>query len=132
MGQPAAKEGDSITGMDVHWINVSNVPTTCVFDFNGLIDENLSPNVNIMKKRAAVIGSTAEKSSGHTPDPPPSPFIKTPINKAEIITGSSSVNINGKAAARNGDIANTCNDINGVPKDLPNGTVNASGTVMIG
>jgi uncharacterized Zn-binding protein involved in type VI secretion len=38
------------------------------------------------------------------------------------------VKINGKAAARMGDMAETCND----PSDLPVGTVIASGTVMIG
>ena len=36
--------------------------------------------------------------------------------------------INGKAAARNGDIVETCND----PSDLPVGKIIAVGTVMIG
>jgi uncharacterized Zn-binding protein involved in type VI secretion len=38
------------------------------------------------------------------------------------------VHINGKPAARMGDMAQTCND----PADLPAGTVIASGTVLIG
>jgi uncharacterized Zn-binding protein involved in type VI secretion len=38
------------------------------------------------------------------------------------------VKINGKMAARNGDMALTCND----PTDLPNGQVIAVGTVFIG
>jgi uncharacterized Zn-binding protein involved in type VI secretion len=38
------------------------------------------------------------------------------------------VKINGKMAARNGDIAETCND----PVDLPVGQVIAVGTVFIG
>jgi uncharacterized Zn-binding protein involved in type VI secretion len=38
------------------------------------------------------------------------------------------VTINGKAAARAGDTAETCND----PTDLPVGTVLAVSTVMIG
>jgi uncharacterized Zn-binding protein involved in type VI secretion len=42
--------------------------------------------------------------------------------------GSASVKIGGKAAARNGDTANTCNH----PGDLPVGTVIASGSVFIG
>jgi uncharacterized Zn-binding protein involved in type VI secretion len=42
--------------------------------------------------------------------------------------GSSTVFINGKAAARNGDTALTCND----PADLPAGTIIATGTVFIG
>jgi uncharacterized Zn-binding protein involved in type VI secretion len=42
--------------------------------------------------------------------------------------GSTTVMINGKQAARNGDTAMTCND----PADMPVGTVIAVGTVMIG
>ena len=42
--------------------------------------------------------------------------------------GSATVKINGKAAARNGDPALTCND----PADAPVGTVVAVGTVLIG
>jgi len=42
--------------------------------------------------------------------------------------GSLTVFINGKAAARNGDTALTCND----PADMPVGKVVAVGTVMIG
>jgi uncharacterized Zn-binding protein involved in type VI secretion len=42
--------------------------------------------------------------------------------------GSTTVLINGKPAARNGDTALTCND----PADLPAGTVVAVGTVNIG
>ncbi|NTV64026.1 MAG: hypothetical protein HGA65_10895, partial [Oscillochloris sp.] len=49
-------------------------------------------------------------------------------NKATIKFGSQTVKINGKAAARNGDKANTCND----PADMPVGTVIAVGTVFIG
>jgi uncharacterized Zn-binding protein involved in type VI secretion len=42
--------------------------------------------------------------------------------------GSPTVLINDKPAARNGDIAMTCND----PVDAPLGTVIATGSVMIG
>jgi uncharacterized Zn-binding protein involved in type VI secretion len=51
-----------------------------------------------------------------------------PSNKATIQLGSATVMIGGKAAARNGDIALTCND----PSDLPAGTVVAVSTVAIG
>ncbi|HEX6861339.1 MAG TPA: PAAR domain-containing protein, partial [Thermoanaerobaculia bacterium] len=51
-----------------------------------------------------------------------------PANKGTVKMGSATVKINGKAAARNGDAAETCND----PADLPVGTVVAAGTVMIG
>ncbi|HLB69445.1 MAG TPA: PAAR domain-containing protein, partial [Candidatus Methanoperedens sp.] len=55
-------------------------------------------------------------------------FSKPPSNQATIQMGSLTVKINGKMAARNGDVAMTCND----PVDLPSGTVIAAGTVMIG
>ena len=42
--------------------------------------------------------------------------------------GSQTVKINGKSAARNGDVATTCHD----PVDLPVGTVIGAGTVLIG
>ena len=48
--------------------------------------------------------------------------------KATITVGSQTVKINGKAAARMGDTAKTCND----PADAPVGTVIAAGTVLIG
>ena len=53
---------------------------------------------------------------------------RSPSNSATILAGSATVQINGKAAARMGDMAQTCND----PADLPAGTVIASGTVLIG
>jgi len=42
--------------------------------------------------------------------------------------GSTTVKINGKMAARSGDMVMTCND----PVDLPIGKVIAVGTVLIG
>lgn len=71
-------------------------------------------------------GSTATNSPAHAPQG--GPFQKPPANRATIQTGSSSVLINGKAAARSGDTALTCND----PADLPAGSVVAAGTVLIG
>ena len=51
-----------------------------------------------------------------------------PANKGTIQLGSATVLIGGKPAARNGDIALTCND----PSDLPVGQVVAVSTVLIG
>jgi uncharacterized Zn-binding protein involved in type VI secretion len=45
-----------------------------------------------------------------------------------VISGSTTVLINGKAAARHGDTAQTCND----PVPMPVGTVVATSTVLIG
>jgi uncharacterized Zn-binding protein involved in type VI secretion len=77
---------------------------------------------------AATVDSTADNLPPHIPTPPGTTFQKPPANKATIKLGSPTVKINGKMAARNGDMAMTCND----PADLPVGTVVAVGTVMIG
>lgn len=133
MGQPAAKQGDQIMATDIHIVMVpappgSPVPTPLPHPFSGIINGGLSSDVNIMGKPAAVVGSTADNTPPHLPTPPGTTFQKPPTNKATIQLGSSTVLINGKGAARNGDMALTCND----PADQPLGTVIAVGTVFIG
>ncbi|HEY5956247.1 MAG TPA: PAAR domain-containing protein, partial [Polyangiaceae bacterium] len=96
--------------------------------FTGMLNGGLSSDVNIMGKPAATVDSTADNSPAHIPTPPGTAFQKPPTNKATIKLGSSTVKINGKMAARNGDMAMTCND----PSDMPVGTVIAVGTVLIG
>jgi uncharacterized Zn-binding protein involved in type VI secretion len=81
-----------------------------------------------MKMPAATVDSTADNTPPHIPTPPGTSFQSPPANKATIKVGSPTVKINGKMAARNGDIAETCND----PADLPIGQVVASGSVLIG
>ena len=102
------------------------IPTPLPNPFTGMIDGNVSSNVKIMGMPAATMGSTATNLPPHVPQG--GPFQKPPSNKATIKMGSTTVKINGKMAARNGDMAMTCND----PADLPVGTVVAVGTVMIG
>jgi uncharacterized Zn-binding protein involved in type VI secretion len=130
MGQPAAKQGDQITAVDTHIILIPSpggaVPTPLPHSFTGVINGNLSPNVMIMGLPAATQGSTADNVPPHIPQG--GPFQRPPSNRGLIITGSASVLINGKPAARNGDSAMTCND----PADLPVGAVVAAGTVLIG
>jgi uncharacterized Zn-binding protein involved in type VI secretion len=93
-----------------------------------VLNGGLSPNVNIMGQPAATVDSTADNSPPHIATPPGTSFQTPPADRGTIMLGSQTVNINGKAAARNGDIAETCND----PADLPVGNVVAVGTVMIG
>lgn len=130
MGQPAAKQGDTITAIDTHIIMIPSpggpVPTPLPHPFNGLINGNLSTNVRVMGMNAATVGSTADNIPPHIPQG--GPFQRPPTNKGQIISGSMTVMINGKPAARAGDTAMTCND----PVDLPVGTVVAVGTVMVG
>jgi uncharacterized Zn-binding protein involved in type VI secretion len=96
--------------------------------FTGQLTGGLSGDVNIMGKPAATVDSTADNSPAHIATPPGTAFQKPPSNKGTIKTGSATVHINGKMAARNGDTAMTCND----PADLPVGQVTAVGTVLIG
>ena len=133
MGQPAAKQGDQIVATDTHIVMVPApaappVPTPLPHPFTGIIGGDLSGDVNIMGMPAATVDSTADNTPPHIPTPPGTAFQKPPANKATIKLGSPTVKINGKAAARNGDMAETCND----PADLPAGQVIAVGTVMIG
>jgi len=131
MGQPAAKQGDQITATDTHIILVpaaagAPVPTPTPLPFSGILQSNLSTNVQIMGQPAATVGSIANNTPPHIPIG--GSFSKPPSNMGQIIQGSATVFINGQPAARNGDPAMTCND----PVDLPVGTVVAVGTVLIG
>jgi len=130
MGQPAAKQGDQIVGVDTHIIMIPSpggpVPTPLPHPFSGLLDGSLSSDVKIMGMPAATLNSTATNTPPHITQG--GPFQVPPSNRGQIIMGSATVLINGKGAARNGDTANTCND----PADMPVGTVIAVGTVLIG
>ena len=130
MGQPAAKQGDRVTATDTHIIMVPSpggaVPTPTPHPFNGILSQNLSPNVNVEGRPAATVGSIALNTPPHVPQG--GPFQRPPSNQGRIQTGSATVFINGRAAARNGDTAMTCND----PADTPVGTVVATGTVSFG
>lgn len=128
MGQPAAKQGDRVTATDMHLIQPPGPtsPMLVPHPFTGIIDGGLSANVNITGRPAATVGSTATNTPAHVPQG--GTFVIPPANRAAIRMGSTTVNINGKMAARNGDLATTCND----PADLPLGTVVAAGAVMIG
>lgn len=128
MGQPAAKQGDRITAMDIHLIQPpgTSPPVPIPHPFSGIIDGGLSSSVNIESKAAATLNSTATNTPPHIPQG--GTFVNPPKNKGQIIMGSATVLINNKPAARAGDTALTCND----PVDLPVGTVVAQSTVFIG
>lgn len=131
MGQPAAKQGDRVTATDIHITLVPSppgapVPVPLPYQFNGIIDGSLSGDVKIEGRAAATVNSTATNTPPHVPQGVS--FATPPSNRATIFKGSLTVRINGKAAARSGDTALTCND----PTDLPGGQVVAQGTVNIG
>jgi uncharacterized Zn-binding protein involved in type VI secretion len=132
MGKPAAKQGDRITATDTHIVMVQDGPVTVPkpfpHPFTGIINGNISADVNIMGRAAATVDSSADNVPPHVPTPPGLAFQRPPANKASVKTGSQTVKINGKPAARHGDSAMTCND----PADLPVGAVVATATVNIG
>lgn len=132
MGQPAAKQGDQITAVDMHIVLVPSpggpVPTPLPHPFSGLINGNTSTNVNVMGMPAATLGSTADNMPPHLPTPPGTAFQIPPTNKGTIMRGSSTVMINGQPAARAGDLAQTCAD----PVPNMSAQIIAVGTVMIG
>jgi uncharacterized Zn-binding protein involved in type VI secretion len=132
MGQPAAKQGDQIVATDTPIVMVPSpggpVPTPLPHPFTGIVNGGLSSDVKIMGMPAATVDSIADNTPPHIPTPPGTAFQNPPANNATIKVGSATVNINGKPAARHGDIATTCND----PVELPVGTVVAAGTVLIG
>ncbi|MDX1413880.1 MAG: PAAR domain-containing protein [Candidatus Promineifilaceae bacterium] len=134
MTKPAAKEGDQVIALDTHIVMVpappgSPVPTPLPHPFAGILDGELGDNVEIEGMAAATVDSTATNQPSHIPMPPGVSFQSPPSNKATITQGSSSVEINGRAAARLGDVAETCND----PSDLEIGVVlGTAATVLIG
>lgn len=128
-GPFAAKQGDQIVGIDTHIIISAalGVPVPVPLPFNGTIDGSLSMNVMIEGRAAATVGSTGTNMPPHPPAG--GSFSKPPTNQGTIITGSMTVYINGKQAARAGDTAMTCND----PVDLPVSTVVVpASTVFVG
>jgi uncharacterized Zn-binding protein involved in type VI secretion len=130
MGQPAAKKSDQVVGTDTHIVMIPSpggpVPTPLPHPFAGMLDGQLSTDVNIEGKPAAVQGSTATNSPPHIPQG--GPFQSPPSNSGTVKAGSSTVFVNGKPLARNGDLVTTCND----PADAPVGTIIAVGQVLVG
>jgi uncharacterized Zn-binding protein involved in type VI secretion len=97
------------------------------FQFNGVINGELSDDVLIDGQPAAVQDSTAQNIPPHVPTG--GVFQRPPSNSGRIVSGSTTVLINGKPAARDGDTAMTCND----PSDAIIGAVEvARGSVEIG
>jgi uncharacterized Zn-binding protein involved in type VI secretion len=131
MGTAAAKYGDEIKATDTHMVVVPGPTPAQVLaphPFAAAIDGALSDNVRIHGCKAATVGSTATNREPHAPAAPGTAFVKPPSNRGTICEVRRKVRINGKAAARDGDIAETCNDA----ADAPIGIVVARGNVRIG
>lgn len=131
MGRPAAILGSQVVATDIHIVMIPSpggpIPTPLPALFSGQISGGTIASVKIMGQPAAVVGSTADNIPPHIPAG--GPFQNPPANSATIFSGSATVKIGGKQAARNLDTATTCDDI---APTAPKGQVIASGTVMIG
>jgi uncharacterized Zn-binding protein involved in type VI secretion len=128
VGKPAAKHGDRVTAIDVHLVQPPGptAPVPIPHPFSGVIDGTLSSDVTIERRAAATLNSTATNTPAHIPLG--GSFVNPPTNRATIVSGSATVFVNKKPAARLGDTAVTCND----PAPLPAGSVVAASTVLIG
>lgn len=130
MGLPAAKMGDKVVGVDIHIIMIPTpggpVPTPLPHPFNGTITGNCSPDVKIGGMAAATVGSIAVNLLPHIPQG--GPFQVPPTNKGDVLTGSPTVKINGKPAARSTDTVFTCTDAPSPPSKI----VVPAATVTIG
>jgi uncharacterized Zn-binding protein involved in type VI secretion len=135
MAQPAARQTDKVAGSDTHVVLVPSppgqpVPTSLPGHiFSGLITSGTSADVTIEGLAAAMVDSVAQNIPPHLPVPPGTSFVTPPSNRGKVSRGSSSVTINGKAAARQGDAVRTCND----PVDVDAATIaGGARSVMIG
>jgi uncharacterized Zn-binding protein involved in type VI secretion len=118
-----AKEGDKVVASDTHLVSGASV----VVSFEGRLKHDLSSDVLSDDRNVATVGSIADCTPPHVP-PQGKSFDVPPHHRATVVVGSSTVLVNNKAYARDGDAAETCND----PVDLPVGSVEAAGTVLVG
>ncbi|MEU9663555.1 PAAR domain-containing protein [Streptomyces chartreusis] len=94
--------------------------------FAGVISGGCCPTVVIAGRAAATVNSTASNVPPHIP--PTGVFKNPPNNRGTISRGSTTVFIGGKAAARSGDRATTCNE----PAAQHTASVVAMSNVFIG
>ena len=129
MAKRAAKQNDRIVARDRHFVNVDGSYRLLPHRFDGRLVKNLSRDVRINGQRAATVGSVAINRPPHTPTSPGTSFQTRPSNRGSVRTGSSTVFINGRPAARQGDFTETCAD----PAPNQNGRVQVEvGNVFIG
>ena len=130
MGNPIAKAGDKVIGLDTHVVMLPSpggpVPTPMPMPFNGTLNDSLSDNIFIDNAKAAVKGSVASNTPPHIPTG--GPFKTPPSNRATVATASDTVFFSNKGVARLNDDAKWCND----PSDDTTGHVVAVGTVFAG
>lgn len=133
MAPPAARQNDKVVGMDPHIVMIPTPPTGALVPsppiphlFSGTLLDGLSADVKVMGMPAATLGSKAKNMPPHIPQGGPMFQVK-PLDEATIIKGSATVFINGKPAARSGDIAMDCGE-----PPTPGTVIGTGATVQIG
>jgi len=132
VGQPAAKMGDSVVGVDIHIVMVPSpggpVPTPGPHPFSGAITGGCSSDVLVEGQPAALVGSAVTNTAPHLPMPPAGTFQNPPTNSGTVMgPGSPTVLVNNAPAARVGDPVQTCND----PAPAPTCSIAGASTVLI-
>jgi uncharacterized Zn-binding protein involved in type VI secretion len=130
---PAARRTDPVVATDTHVVAVPSptgtVPTPLPHPFAGTFQGDVSTDVLVNGLGAATVGSVAVNQPPHVPTPPGTSFLRPPTNRGTVQSGSATVLVNGRPAARLGDPVRTCND----PVDLPVGSISGgSPDVQIG
>lgn len=134
MGKPAAKKGDTVITIDIHLVQPPGPvkPIEAQFPFKGVLTGELSSDVTINGLPAATVDSTLTNTMLHAvfllSNFPGCSFVNPPEDQGTVTMGSANVFINGKAAARAGDIVKTCAN----PMPNQTGKLIAVSTVMIG
>jgi uncharacterized Zn-binding protein involved in type VI secretion len=127
MPQPAARQGDPVTGQDTHLVLVptpSGAPAQVpqLLAFNGTLVSNLSGDVFVNGMAAATVGSVARNQPPHLPLPPGTALVVPPTDQGQVQTGSPTVFVNDKPLARVNDQVLTCFDVPGPPSLITGGS----------
>lgn len=128
MGEPVAKKGDRVVGMDTHVVLIpspaGSVPTPLPSPFSGKLSEGLSSTVFVDGEPAALVGSGADNQPAHMPIG--GPFQSQPADHGTVSSGSTVTLADGVGLARNNDPVECCND----PSDQDTGHVVATGSTV--
>ena len=134
MGAPAARLNDSVLGADTHIVMVPSRHRHCPHSdprsrVLGHVDVRRVTGRPHRGSRGGRRRNGGHEQPAARANAPRTSFQSPPSNRGKVSQGSSTVTINGKAAARVGDSVRTCND----PTDLDTSAiVSGAAAVTIG